>query len=101
MDMSFRPDKCRRMISNRGKIIKIEWVELLEGNIADVQDSKKYLRIWQANGNNEETTRKSATAIYLCRVRQLNGQNKIEASNTYAQPVIRYPAGIMTWQRRI
>ena len=28
---------------------------------------------------------------------QLNGKNKIQVINTYAQPVIRYPAGIMSW----
>ena len=48
--------------------------------------------------------RKTATAKYLQRVRQvlkrqLNGKNKIQAINTYALPVIRYPAGIINWPK--
>ena len=30
---------------------------------------------------------------------QLNGKNKIQAINTYALPVIRYPAGIVSWTK--
>ncbi|MHC5954160.1 hypothetical protein ACYTX9_09610, partial [Streptococcus pyogenes] len=56
----------------------------------------------QANGNHEEVARKAATTKYLQRVRQvlrsqLNGKNKIRAINTYALPVIRYPAGVIGW----
>lgn len=35
-------------------MIKAEGVELLEGNIADVWDSYKYLEIFQADGSQEE-----------------------------------------------
>ncbi|TWW76590.1 hypothetical protein D4764_13G0012520 [Takifugu flavidus] len=60
------------------------------------------LGIPQANGNHEEAARRSATAKYLQRLRQvlksqLNGKDKIQAINTYALPVIRYPAGIIPW----
>ncbi len=102
--MSFGLDKCGRMVSKRGKMIRTEGVELPEGHIADVQDSYKYLGVPQANGNHEEAARKTATAKYLQRVRQvlksqLNGKNKIRAINTYALPVIRYPAGIINWPK--
>ena len=45
---------------------------------------------------------RSATARYLQRMRQvlksqLNGKNNIQAINTYSLPVIRYPAGIISW----
>ncbi|XP_076610522.1 uncharacterized protein LOC143335176 [Chaetodon auriga] len=98
----FGLDKCGRMVCRRGKIITTEGVELPEGNIADVQDSYKYLGIPQTNGNHEEATQRSATAKYLQRVRQvlksqLNGKNKIQVINTYTLPVIRYPAGIISW----
>ena len=48
--------------------------------------------------------RKIATSKYHQRLRQilksqLNGKNKIQAINTYALPVIRYPAGIMSWAK--
>ncbi|KAF7644738.1 hypothetical protein LDENG_00216610, partial [Lucifuga dentata] len=76
--------------------------ELPEGRIADIQDSYKYLGIPQANGSHDEEARRSTTAKYLQRVRQvlrslLNGRNKINAINMYALPVIRYPAGIISW----
>ncbi|TWW67382.1 hypothetical protein D4764_02G0004230 [Takifugu flavidus] len=100
--MSFGLDKCGRMICRRGKVIATDGVELPEGDITDVQDSYKYLGIPQANGNHEEAARRSATAKYLQRLRQvlksqLNGKHKIQAINTYALPVIRYPAGIIPW----
>ena len=68
-------------------MIATEGVELLEFNIANVQDSHQYLVIPRANENHEEALRKSALANYLGRVRkvlrsQLNGQNKISAINT-------------------
>ncbi|CAK6965214.1 hypothetical protein%2C partial [Scomber scombrus] len=66
--MSFRLDKCGRMVSKRGKMIRTERVELPEGSIEDLQDSYKYLGILQANGNHEEAARKSATAKYLHRI---------------------------------
>ena len=77
-------------------------MELPEGHIGDVQDSYKYLGIPQANGNHKKAAQRSTTAKYLQRVRQvlksqLNGKNKIQAINTYALPVIRYPAGIISW----
>ena len=67
-------------------MITTEGVELPEGITADVQDSYKYLGIPQADGNREETTKKSATAKYLCRVKQvrkhqLNGKNKIKTKD--------------------
>lgn len=71
--------------------------ELPEGNIAKVQDNKQIPP--GPAGYHEEAARKSATAKYLHRVRQvlksqLNRKNKIRAINTYALPVIRHTAGI-------
>ncbi|KAF7650746.1 hypothetical protein LDENG_00121320 [Lucifuga dentata] len=90
------------MVTKRGKVVRTEGVELPEGRIADIQDSYKYLGIPQDNGSHDEDARRSATAKYLQRVRQvlrsqLNGRNKIQAINMYALPVIRYPAGIISW----
>ncbi len=85
-------------------MISTEGIELPKGNIADVQGSYKYLGVPQVNGNHEEATRRSATVKYLQRVRQvlrsqLNGWMKIQAINTYALPVIRYPASIIAWPK--
>ena len=102
--MSFGLEKCGRMVTKRGKVVRTEGVSLPEGTIADIEESYKYLGIPQANGNLEEVTRKAATAKYLQRVRQvlrsqLNGKNKSRAINSYALPVIRYPAGIISWPK--
>uniref|UniRef100_A0A3B3HW39 Reverse transcriptase domain-containing protein n=1 Tax=Oryzias latipes TaxID=8090 RepID=A0A3B3HW39_ORYLA len=102
--MSFGLEKCSRMVTKRGKVVHTEAVSLPEGTIADIEDSYKYLGIPQANGNLEQATRKAATAKYLQRVRQvlrsqLNGKNKTRAINSYALPVIRYPAGIIRWPK--
>ncbi|TWW78234.1 hypothetical protein D4764_11G0003550 [Takifugu flavidus] len=69
--MSFGLDKYERMISRRGKVITTDGVELPEGNIADLQDSYKYLGIPQANGNHEEAARRPATAKYCIKRRSL------------------------------
>ena len=39
------------MISKGSKMITTEWVELPEGNIANVQENYKYLGIPQSNGS--------------------------------------------------
>ncbi|KAL4008504.1 hypothetical protein ACER0C_002356 [Sarotherodon galilaeus] len=102
--MSFGLEKCSRMVTKKGKVVRTEGIELLEGNIADIEDSYKYLGIPQVNGNHEEAARKAATTKYLQRVRQvlrsqLNGKNKIRVINTYALTVIRYPAGVIGWPK--
>ena len=79
--MSFGLEKCSRMVTKRGKVVRTEGIELPEGNIADIEDSYKYVEIPLANGNHEEAARKAATPKYLQRVRQdlrsqLNGKNR-------------------------
>jgi len=81
-----------------------EGVELPEGTITDIQDIYKYVGVLQLNSKLEEAARKSATIKYQQRVRevlksQLNGRDKVRAINTYALPVIRYPAGIIIWPK--
>lgn len=99
----FRQYKCGQLISKRRKINKTEGDELPRGNIVDVQDTNKYLKILQANGNHKEATKKTATAkkIHTLRtvnqvlIRQLNGKNKITTIINYAPPETRHPAGII------
>ena len=43
--MLFGLEKCSRMVIKRGKVVRIEGIELLEGNIVDIEDSYKYLGI--------------------------------------------------------
>ncbi|XP_039892266.1 uncharacterized protein LOC120736309 [Simochromis diagramma] len=102
--MSFGLEECSQMVTKRGKVVGTKGIKLPKSNIADTEDSYKYLGIPQANGNYEEAARKAATTKYLQRVRQvlksqLNGKNKIWAINTYALPVIRHLAGIISWPK--
>lgn len=55
--MSFKVDKCSRMVTKRQKAIRSEGIAL-PGSIANIYDSHKYFGIPQENGNNEEDTRK-------------------------------------------
>ena len=85
-------------------MIKTGGLELLAGDIADIHTSYKYLDIPQSHRNHDEEARKTATSKYHQRARQilrsqLNGKNKIQAINTYALPVITYPAGTVSWTK--
>ena len=83
------------MILKRSKIITNEGVDITR---------RHHKGKMEANLNHPEAVRNSATAKYLCKVRQvlgsqLNGQNKIQAVNTYALTFIKYPGGIITWPK--
>ena len=102
--MSFGLEKCGWMVVKRGKVVKTDGVELPAGHITDIQTSYKYVGIPQSHGNHDEEVRKTATSEYHQRIRQilknqLSGKNKIHAINMYALPVIRYPAGIVSWPK--
>lgn len=75
--MSF--NKFGKMVAMNGSIIRTEEVSPPAGNIADIQDSSKYLRILQANGNPKKAVRKlvktSREARQVLRS-QLTGKNK-------------------------
>lgn len=43
--MSFRQDKCGRMVIRRGRVVRTEEIVLPEGKITDVKHSYKYLEI--------------------------------------------------------
>ena len=56
----------------------------------------------QSYDTNDAEVREKAGIEYKKRVRHvlrshLNGRKKMEAINAYAIPVVRYPAGIITW----
>ena len=98
--LSFGLEKCGRMIARRRKVIKTGGLPV--GHIA-IQTSYKYLGIPQLHGNHDEEARKTATSKYHQRVRQvlksqLNGK-KIQNINTYTLPVVRYPAGMVSWTK--
>ena len=102
--MSFGLDKCGRLVTKRGHVIRTGGIDLPDGHIDDIQESYKYLGVLQSYGNHNQEVRKKATREYKKRIRQvlksdLTAKNKIIAINTYATPVIRYTAGIIDWPK--
>ncbi|KAF7662653.1 hypothetical protein LDENG_00230640 [Lucifuga dentata] len=60
------------MVTKRGKVVRTEgWSYQKAGLQTYLQDSYKYLGIPQTNGSHDEEARRSATAKYLQRVRQV------------------------------
>ena len=96
--MTFGQAKRECLIVNRGKVKSTSGISLPEGHIDDIDESYKYLGILQSFGNNDEEVLCKATSKYRNRVRRvlrskLSNKNKVTAINTFAVPVIRYPAG--------
>ena len=104
ISMTFGMAKFRCLIVNRGKVKSTSGISLPEGQIDDIDESYKYLGILQSFGNNDEEVRCKATSEYRNRVRRvlrskLSSKNKVTAINTFAVPVIRYPAAVVTWRQ--
>ena len=102
--MTFGLAKCGRLIVTRGKMKHTDGVKMPQGQIDDIAESYKYLGILQAFGNNDTEVRHKAISEYKSRVRrvlkrQLSSKNKIMAINTFAVPVIRYSAAVISWRQ--
>ena len=102
--MTFGLAKCGRLIVSRGKVKNTSGINLPGGRIDDIDESYKYLGILQSFGNNDEEVRCKAISEYRNRVRRvlkskLSSKNKVAAINTFAVPVIRYPAAMVTWRQ--
>ena len=102
--MKFGLEKCGRLIIKRGKVVVTQGLLLDIGKIRDVEVEKgyKYLGILQGMENLQKQVKANTVKTYTKRIRQvmktkLNGQNKIQAINTYAMPVVSYTAGIIEW----
>lgn len=76
------------MVAKTVEVSCTEKMEVLEGRIADIQDSYKCLGISQMSENHDAW--RSATAKYLQNVKlavrnHLNCRNKIQATNEYSK----------------
>ena len=68
-------------------------IGLQEDQIDDIDESYKYLGIWQSFGNNDEELRCKVTSEYRNQVKRvlrskLTSKNKVTAINTFAVRVI-------------
>ncbi|KAJ8029456.1 hypothetical protein HOLleu_28849 [Holothuria leucospilota] len=102
--MKFGLEKCGRLIIKRGKVEVTQGLLLDIGKIRDVEVERgyKYLGILQGMENLQKQVKANTIKTYTKRIRQvmktkLSGQNKIQAINTYAMPVVSYTAGIIEW----
>ena len=98
--MTFGLAKCRCLIVNRGKAKSTSGISLLKGPIDDINKSYKSLAILQSFGNNAEEVHCKATSEYTNRVRwvlrsKFSIKNKVTAINTFAVPVLQYPAAVV------
>ena len=102
--MTFGLAKCVRLMVNRGKVKSTSGTSLPESRINDIEESYKYLGILQLFINNDKEVRCKAAFEYRNRVRQvlrskLSSKNKFTAIDTFAVPIIRYPATVASWRQ--
>ena len=99
--MTFGLKKCGRFIVNRGKVKSISEISLSKGQIDDIDESCKYFGILQSFSNNDKGVCCKATSKYRNQVRRLlrsklSSKNKGAAISTFAVPVTRYPAAVVS-----
>lgn len=59
--VSFGLGKCSPVVTKRGQVVRTEIKALPEGDMADTEDSYKYLWLMQANDNHKGTIRQVMT----------------------------------------
>ena len=69
--MSFGLDKCGRLVTKRGHVIRTNGIGLPDGHIDDIQEHYKYLGVLQSYGNHNEEVRTKAIREYKKRIRQI------------------------------
>ena len=100
----FGISKCGAVILQRGKIVRSTGVLLPDGKLMKIidDDGYKYLGTLESDKIKENEMKLQFVKEYKRRVRlilksKLNGKNKIKAIKTWAVAVLRYGAGILTW----
>ena len=103
--MQFGLDKCATIRIKKGTKAVVDGISLPTGDhIHDLDDEGyKYLGILEADTILHADMKSLVSKEYIRRVRkvlksQLHGRNCIQAINTWAVPVVRYGAGILSWK---
>ena len=108
INMSFGLDKCAKVTINRGKMEIGSGITLPDGNEIknlDIEDEYKYLGLLESDELNLDRIKTKAKKEYKKRLRsilksKLHARNQITAINTYAIPVLTYPAGIIKFTKQ-
>ena len=103
--MEFGISKCGILLMKRGKLAKIDGITVPTGEkIEEIDKDKgyKYLGILEADGIKSSEIKTNIKKEYLRRLKlilksSLNSRNTISAINSRAISVIRYSAGIVSW----
>ena len=103
--MEFGLDKCAKVTIIKGKLTEGTAVILPDGNEIenlDLEEQYKYLGLLESDNFEAERIKQKAKEEYKKRIRlilksKLHGRNQIQAINTYAIPVLTYPAGIIKY----
>ena len=103
--MNFGLDKCAKATFIRGKLEKSTNIELdRDTTIKDLDQEEfyKYLGVREKDGIQHPKMKELIRKEYYRRVRmvlksELNTQNKINAINTFAVPVVSYSLNIINW----
>ena len=101
--MEFGLDKCAKVSMTRGKITEGTAITLPDGNEIknlELDEQYKYLGLLESDDFETDRIKTKAKEQYKRRLRlilrsKLHGRNQIQAINTYAIPVLTYPAGII------
>lgn len=101
--MEFGLDKCAKVSITRGKITEGTAITLPDGNEIknlDLEEQYKYLGLLESDNFATEQIKNKAKEQYKRRLRlilksKLHGRNQTQAINTFAIPVLTYPAGII------
>ena len=107
IEMEFGIEKCAILVLKRGKVIKSEGIKLPNNRkmrSLDENEEYKYLGILQADQIKQKEMKERVGNEYKRRVRKLletklNGQNVINAINTWAISLLRYSAAFLGWAK--
>ena len=104
--MQFGLEKCATVNVSKGTKVKCSGIDLPTGEqIHELEDEGyKYLGILEADNILHTEMKNLVTKEYIRRVKkvlrsQLHGRNCIQAINTWAVPVVRYGAGVLSWKK--
>ena len=103
--MVFGLEKCGVVILKKGKLVKFDGIHLSNQGIMKEVDENgyTYLGILELDEIKEHEMKINVTAGYKRRLRlilksKLDGKNKIQELNTWADALLRYGAGTINWE---
>ena len=105
--MEFGIEKCAILVLKRGIVVKSEGIKLPDNRkmrSLNENEEYKYLSIMQADQIKQTEMKEKVGNECKRRVRKLletklNGQNVINAINTWAIPLLRYSAAFLGWTK--